>query len=42
MGWSQTLALALRSTLEFYEGGCQEKFLPADGQRKFSSTSRPL
>jgi hypothetical protein len=27
--------------LEFYEGGCQEKVFPADGVKKFSSTSRP-
>jgi hypothetical protein len=33
--------MTVRSTLEFYEGGCQEKILPADGKQKFSSTSRP-
>jgi hypothetical protein len=30
-----------RSALEFYEGGCQEKVFPADGEKKFSLTSRP-
>ena len=31
-----------KSALEFYEGGCQEKVSPSDGQKKFSSTSRPF